>query len=200
MTQSFLSSTSFVWDTVAVGVATVRMLRRERGWTLDALAARAGMTKSYLSKVERGHSTPSIAVAMKLAGALGIDVAELFGDPDDASRIEISRVTRRDSADAVAPHAGSTYLGLASRIAGKQMMPFVLYPPPTETPCTFKEHDGDEFVMVLAGEVELRFPDRVERLGTGDSAYFRGGVAHYFRSAGGEPAEVLAVITARPAP
>lgn len=181
-----------------MGTATVRMLRRERAWTLEALADRAGMTKSYLSKVERGHSTPSIAVAMKLAGALGVDVAELFGDPDGTSPVEISRATGRDPGTAAAPPGGSTYLGLATRIAGKQMMPFVLYPPATSTPCTFKDHDGDEFVVVLSGEVELRFPDRVERLSVGDSAYFRGGVAHYLRSVGADPAEVLAVIATSP--
>ena len=182
-----------------MGVATVRMLRRERGWTLEALAERAEMTKSYLSKVERGHSTPSIAVAMKLAKALGVDVGELFGDPEGADPIEVSRASGRDLDEAVTPPGGSTYLGLAPRIAGKQMMPFVLYPPRTAARCTFKEHHGDEFVVVLSGEVELRFPDRVERLAAGDSAYFRGGVPHYLRSLGPEPAEVLAVIAAPPA-
>ena len=53
---------------------TVRLkpLRKDRGWTLEVLAERTGLTKSYLSKVERGLSVPSIAVAMKLAGALGV--------------------------------------------------------------------------------------------------------------------------------
>ncbi|MDN5860014.1 MAG: XRE family transcriptional regulator [Pseudonocardia sp.] len=183
-----------------MGVATLRMLRRERGWTLEVLAERAGMTKSYLSKVERGHSTPSIAVALSLAGALGVDVAALFGELDGTSPIEIDRATGRDAGAAATPSDGSTYLGIATGIAGKQMLPFVLYPPADATPCTFRDHDGDEFVVVLSGEVELRFPDRVERLAAGDSAYFRGGVAHYFRSVGPDPAEVLAVIAASTAP
>lgn len=181
-----------------MGLASVRMLRRERGWTLDALAQRAGTTKSYLSKIERGHSTPSIAVAMKLAEALGLDVAELFGNPDHSATIEITRASDRDQSDASAPADSSTYLGLANRIIGKQMMPFVLFPPTTTVPCTFREHDGDEFVIVFSGAVELQFTNHSELLAAGDSAYFRGGVAHYFRSVGPEPAQLLAMIAASP--
>lgn len=183
-----------------MGVASVRMLRRERGWTLEALAQRADTTKSYLSKIERGHSTPSIAVAMKLADALQVDIAELFGDPDHNTTIEVTRASGRDRSGASSPTGSSTYLGLANRIVGKQMMPFLLYPPLSAVPCTFREHDGDEFVVVLSGEVELQFTSHSELLAAGDSAYFRGGAAHYFRSVGREPAEVLAVIAASPTP
>ncbi|MCA1184997.1 MULTISPECIES: cupin domain-containing protein [unclassified Saccharopolyspora] len=83
-------------------------------------------------------------------------------------------------------------------MAGKQMLPFVLHPTATSAQCTFREHDGDEFVLVLRGRVELRFPDRTEVLGTGDSAYFRGGQPHHFRSVDEGPAELLAVIAGTP--
>lgn len=51
--------------------ALLRAVRQQRGMTLEELAEATGLTKSYLSKVERQRSTPSIAVAMKLARALG---------------------------------------------------------------------------------------------------------------------------------
>ena len=58
--------------------ALLRAVRQQRGMTLEQLADATGLTKSYLSKVERQRSTPSIAVAMKLARALDVDVAQLF--------------------------------------------------------------------------------------------------------------------------
>ncbi|HET6789031.1 MAG TPA: cupin domain-containing protein, partial [Aquabacterium sp.] len=58
-----------------------------------------------------------------------------------------------------------------------------------------REHEGDEFVMALSGTVELRLTNRSEILESGDSAYFRGGVAHYFRTIGPEPAQILVIIS-----
>ncbi|MFD4638317.1 helix-turn-helix domain-containing protein [Lentzea sp. NPDC058436] len=176
-------------------MSTLRMLRQERGWSLDTLAERSGASKSYLSKVERGQSTPSIAVAISLATALGVDVAEIFGEAASTAHIEL---TRRDdySRASATPGDGSPYVGLATRISGKHMLPFVIHPPTERERCVFKEHAGDEFVVVQSGRVELSFPDRVEQLDAGDTAYFRGGIPHHFRSLDGQRAQVLVVIAA----
>ena len=56
----------------------LKLLRKKLGITLEQLADKSGMTKSYLSKVERGLNTPSIAAALKLARALNVNVEELF--------------------------------------------------------------------------------------------------------------------------
>ncbi len=114
--------------------------------------------------------------------------------------IEVTRATARDRSCASTPADSSTYLGLANGIISKQMLPFVLFPPTTATRCRFREHDGDEFVIVLSGAVELQFTSHSELLEEGDSAYFRGGVAHYFRSVGSEPAQVLAIIATTATP
>ncbi|WP_176518415.1 helix-turn-helix domain-containing protein, partial [Pseudomonas faucium] len=58
----------------------LKLLRKKLGITLEVLADKAGMTKSYLSKVERGLNTPSIAAALKLARALNVNVEELFAE------------------------------------------------------------------------------------------------------------------------
>jgi transcriptional regulator with XRE-family HTH domain len=178
-------------------MSTLRMLRQERGWTLDALAERAGTTKSYLSKVERGYSTPSISVAIKLADALGVDVTEVFGEAADAAHIELSRrAAHSDASASVSPADGSPYRSLATRISGKHMLPFLIHPSTEAEGCVFREHAGDEFVVVQSGRVELSFPDRVEQLEAGDTAYFRGGIPHHFRSLDDRQAQVLVVIAA----
>ena len=58
----------------------LKLLRKKLGMTLEMLAEKTGMTKSYLSKVERGLNTPSIAAALKLARALNVNVEELFAE------------------------------------------------------------------------------------------------------------------------
>lgn len=172
---------------------SLRVLRRQNGLTLEALADRAGLTKSYLSKLERGQrGAPSISVAISLANALGVEVSRLFGEQADTETITVDRATERTALAA----SETRYDGVAVGMVGKQMLPFVLYPPTDETQCVFREHGGDEFVLVQRGVVELLFPDRQERLDVGDSAYFCGGVPHRFRSVGQDQAEVVVVIAA----
>lgn len=69
----------------------IKLLRHQHGLSLEQLAQRSGLTKSYLSKVERGLCTPSISSALKLAQALAVDVALLFGSPTDDSQLCITR-------------------------------------------------------------------------------------------------------------
>lgn len=168
--------------------ALLRTVRRQRGLTLEQLADQTGLTKSYLSKIERGHSTPSIAVALKVARALGVDVGRLFSDGAAEEQITVDR----------ADPAGGRYRALATSLLGKSMSPFVVRPTGTASDDPHPEHTGQEFVFVHCGAVELTYGDRVISLGAGDSAYFDASVGHQLRAVGAEPAEVLVITNAGP--
>src|SRR6202000_1857057 len=92
----------------------LRAVRKQRGLTLSSLAEQTGLTKSYLSKIERRQSAPSIAVALKVARALDVDVAQLFSDKSADETIVVDRADdrREDSAD---------YHLLAPNLLGKQL-------------------------------------------------------------------------------
>ncbi|CAM3199789.1 DNA-binding protein [Mycobacterium intermedium] len=167
--------------------ALLRPVRRERGLTLEQLAERTGLTKSYLSKIERGHSTPSIAVALKVARALDVDVGRLFSEEAANERITVDRAEHR---------SGERYRPLASTQLGKTMSPFVVRPTTTVTDDPPAEHAGQEFVFVHSGTVELAYGDQTVTLGAGDSAYFDATVGHKLKSVGSEPAEVVVVTRA----
>ncbi|OHV04094.1 helix-turn-helix domain-containing protein [Mycobacterium talmoniae] len=162
--------------------ALVRTIRRQRGLTLETLAAETGLTKSYLSKIERGQSTPSIAAAMKVARAFDVDVAQLFSDQPAEDTLAVDR-----AADA------GRYRALAPGLLGKAMSPFVVHPTGTVTDDPHPTHTGQEFVFVHAGTIELDYGDRTVTLDTGDSAYFDASVDHRIRAVGGAPAEVVVV-------
>ena len=171
--------------------ALLRAVRRQRGLTLEQLAEQSGLTKSYLSKIERRQSTPSIAVALRVARALDVDVGRLFSDEAAEEKITVDR----------APGGGANgerYRALASSLLGKSMSPFVVRP--TEDPADdpHPEHVGQEFVFVHAGRVELDYGDQTIALGTGDSAYFDASVGHKIRAVGAERAEVVVVAHAEP--
>jgi transcriptional regulator with XRE-family HTH domain len=157
--------------------------RRDRGMTLAELAAATGLDKGYLSRVERNLKTPSIATVLKLAKALDVPVAQLFGEIVDDSVIHVSRAAERSE------HAarGDGNYRIESLTHGKGLdglEGFLLYPPSTFAEDLRAEHDGEELLFVIDGPIEVRFADRTIRLDVGDSIQFPGTLVHYVRRVG----------------
>ena len=163
----------------------LRAVRKQNGMTLESLAAQTGLTKSYLSKVERQISTPSIATAMKIAHALGIDVSQLFLDHSEAPPVAVDR--------AVGSPDGERYRLLAGSMVGKSMSPFLVHPTEDFADDTDSVHPGQELIFVHAGTVELDIDGHRIMLGPGDSAYFNASVGHRMRRVGESAAQVLVV-------
>lgn len=152
--------------------------------TLDALAERTGLTKSYLSKVERRLSVPSIASAMKIADALNVDVGQLFSDQGSREHLAVERA---------APPDGLRYRPVAVAMPGKAMSPFMVFPTAEFEPDTHPAHRGQEFIFVHTGTIELDYDGRTTILNTGDSAYLDASAEHRMRSIGPAPAQVVVV-------
>src|SRR5437879_11989716 len=74
----------------------VRELRAAHGLSLDALAAKSGVSRSMISLVERGESSPTAVVLEKLAAGLGVMLASLFDPPVAAAQAPSGPVARRD--------------------------------------------------------------------------------------------------------
>lgn len=161
--------------------------------TLEALAERASVTKSYLSKVERGQSVPSIAVSAALARALDVPLDTLFADTDQLSDITVTRAGERQRLTGD-EEPGSRYEGIALQASAKQMAPFMLYPPHDAGPVPFRDHPGEEFLFVHEGRAELLLPSGSIELGPGDSAYFRATLPHKVRSLSTERAALLLLV------
>ncbi|MFE2723015.1 helix-turn-helix domain-containing protein [Kitasatospora sp. NPDC059327] len=177
----------------------VRVLRKQNRLSLEALAAQVGVTKSYLSKVERGLSDPSISTALKLAHALNVDVGRLFSEDVEPELVTVVRAGERTPMADGAGRGGPHYEGIATGLSGKRMVPFMMYPPVEPADSPFKSHAGEEFFFVHAGTVELEFPERTVELAPGDSVYFNSALPHRCRSTGPEPAAILVVIHDDPA-
>jgi transcriptional regulator with XRE-family HTH domain len=59
---------------------TVRRLRSERGFSQESFARRCGLHRTYMGIIERGEKAVTIVTASKIARALGITLADLFGE------------------------------------------------------------------------------------------------------------------------
>lgn len=168
----------------------LRTVRKQRGLTLAILAEQTGLTKSYLSKIERRQSTPSIAVALRVAGALDVDVAQLFSERAANETIVIDRAGDREQQE-------GNYRLLAPNLLGKAMSPFVVRPRPGADD-RLPAHLGQEFVFVHTGAVELEYGDQIFTLAAGDSAYFDASVSYRLRAVEATGAEVIVVACIEP--
>src|SRR6184192_4841090 len=74
----------------------VRELRAAQGLSLDALATKSGVSRSMISLIERGETSPTAVVLEKLAAGLGVMLASLFDAPAAAAQVPSGPVARRD--------------------------------------------------------------------------------------------------------
>lgn len=171
----------------------LKLLRVQSGMTLEQLAADSGLTRSYLSKVERGLSNPSIASAMTIAKALSVSVEQLFGETTYEEAITISRAKAGTAGDP------STYLSLvAGHNQNRSMRAFIVRPGVTGgRGRLMTHHEGEEILFVLTGSIELQMGKRKETLRVGDCVHFDSTIPHKLTSITPGKSSALVVIAER---
>ena len=173
----------------------IKKIRTQKKMTLQALADRTGLTKGYLSKVERSEKAPPYSTLSKIVGALGVEITDVLKNdvtplqdlPIVISTKEDGRIIRESS-----PDAGYDYVVLAADKPGKNMEPFIIFAP-FEFPPTF-EHEGEEFIFVVEGELEFRYGDKTFIMKEGSHTYFDSRIPHTGRSIGDTKAKLVVVI------
>jgi transcriptional regulator with XRE-family HTH domain len=172
-----------------------RALRQRRGFTLDELASRTGISKGHLSRFERGEKSVSVSALMRVAQALHTSAATLLGEKVDQGVLHMVRAGDRH----FSREGGADYdfapLSRASGSDGGDGPTALLVR--FSSDADLKEaafHSGDEIFFVLSGAIEIELADQSVILREGDFAQFPGLVRHRIRSVGSD-AEVLVVVT-----
>src|SRR6267154_1494347 len=155
----------------------VKHLRAGRGWSLEALAAASGVSRSMLSQIEREQANPTLAVTLRIARAFGLTLGELLELPGAASSVTVIR------AEDHAYHYRSD----------KHCQIRTLSPLNLEKDVEFYEvrlqsggalrssphFEGTrEFLTVQTGRLRIESASDAEELEPGDSASYRADVPH----------------------
>lgn len=171
----------------------LKQLRLERDLSLEEVATRAGQTRSWLSKVENFRITPSLPALARVAEVLGTTTSKLLEGLDDKPQICITRVSARRRVERDAQNSNINYHELVSGRHARMMNPFILEVPGGGGRSIPRPHEGEEFLIVLKGEVVLVYDDKDHVLSEGDSAYFDAETPHRLHNPGPTAAQVLCV-------
>ncbi len=178
----------------------INKLRKKRKITLEKLSELTGLTKGYLSKIERAKKAPPYSTLNKIAIGLGVDAAFFLEEnPVGRKDLKISFTKRKHgksirSLGSLAEGSlyGYSYEALAFDKRGKNMEPFIIEPS-FEEEAVF-QHEGEEFMYVLEGKHELIYNGKPYIMGEGDCVYFDASEPHTGRSLGKKKARLLAVM------
>jgi quercetin dioxygenase-like cupin family protein/DNA-binding XRE family transcriptional regulator len=176
----------------------IRQAREMRGLTLEDLSSRSGISVDELERVESNRTLPPLGHLVRLGKALEMKMGYFLSAGVDRPMC----VVRSDSRRTVARHGaersaqyGYVYESLAGEKVNRLMEPFLVTLVPTDFG-EFSNHDGQEFLFVLEGEIRAQVGKQVEVLKPGDAIYYDSTQPHLVKCYGDKPAKILAVIHA----
>jgi len=175
----------------------IRDVRARKGWTLEALAARSGLSPSFLSQVERGLSTLSIVSLSSICRALDLPIESLFVSSGPLDR-RPPAVTRSDE-QLLIRIGGSpvAYRYLTQQLPEARIEELLIAEFPAGARQDGSRHRGEEMGYVLEGRLTLTVDDAEYELAVGDSYRVEGSHAHAYRTGRDNGAKVLMAVTER---
>lgn len=179
----------------------IQGIRESKNLSIEEISERSGLSAEQIQSIENDQYLPSLGPLIKIARALGVRLGTFLDDNDDLGPVVCRAADReRDrsisfSNDATEARQNMIYHSLAKQKAGRHMEPFVIDVQPSEDK-DFKlsAHEGEEFIYVMSGEVEIDYGKETYSLQEGDSIFYDSIVKHHVHGALGKSAKILAVV------
>ncbi len=179
----------------------IKGIRESKNLTIEEISESSGLSVQQIASIENGQNLPSLGPLIKIARALGVRLGT-FMDDNDALGPVVTRALDRERDSSISFSNGATdarkhmeYHPLAQQKAGRHMEPFVIDINPTEDhDFQLSAHEGEEFIYVMEGEVEIEYGKEKYVLSQGDSIFYDSIVKHHVHGVPGKSAKILAVV------
>ncbi len=169
-------------------------LREAVGFSIEELAAKVGVTSDVVYTYEQGETEIPVSYLADVARACGVDLTALVSGND--AYLHTYTLVRKDQGLAVKRRKDYDYQNLAARLTGRCMEPFLVrVPHKEEDALSWNVHNGQEFIYMLEGRLELWLDSKRIVLEPGDSVYFESRTPHALRGLDGQDAVFLDVIS-----
>lgn len=181
--------------------AKVRQLREMRELSVEQLSEQSLCSVDVLNQIEAGELVPSLTPLMKISRVLGIRLGTLIDDePHDGPVVVKAKqppeVIRFSGKDPSAARSNLDFYTLGAGKTDRHMEPFLIdVQPRADREAPLSSHEGEEFIYVLSGCIEINYGQSTYELETGDSIYYDSIVPHDVH-AKDDKARILAVVYA----
>ena len=179
----------------------IKGIRESKNISIEEVSERSGLSTEQINSIETDQNLPSLGPLIKIARALGVRLGTFLDDSDALGPI-VCRAADRETDSSISFSNGASdarkhmeYHPLAQQKAGRHMEPFVIDINPEENPdFQLSAHEGEEFIYVMQGEVEIVYGKETYNLKEGDSIFYDSIVNHHVHGAPGKAAKILAVV------
>ena len=172
----------------------IRLLRKERKMSLDALAGKSGLGKATLSRIENDIHSGTLKTHMKICDALGISLKDLYTEIEEKMDEIVALNPRTPEADVFTYDEKATSVILTQGVSKKNMLPQLLVIEPGGKTASEENPAGTEkFIFCLEGSVTLAVSDKTYALKKDDALYFKSSFTHHLKNSGKKTAKILSV-------
>ena len=178
----------------------IKSLRETKEISIAELAERTGLAEEQINRIETNVDIPSLAPLIKIARALGVRLGTFLDDQDEMGAVvyhkdEETKETISFSNNAMDTRTHMRYLSLAKSKSDRHMEPFIVDIEATnDTEYSLSSHEGEEFIYVMEGVVEVSHGKKIHVIKAGDSIYYDSIVPHHVHGHEGQAAKILAVV------
>ena len=187
-------------DTSKIVGEKIKSLRESQSVSIEELAQRSGLSVEQIERIEENTDLPSLAPLIKIARVLGVRLGSFLDDQDETGPVICRQAETQGesisfSNNAIQSRKHMEYHSLCKSKAGRHMDPFIIDVTPTqENDFVLSSHEGEEFIMVMEGTMEISYGQDTYLLHEGDTIYYDSIVPHHVHAYQGQAAKILAVI------
>ncbi len=186
-------------DTTKFVGEKIKSLRETKNITIEELAERSGLALEQVHRIEDNIDLPSLAPLIKIARVLGVRLGTFLDDQSELGPVVCRKKEMPDSIsfsnNAIQSRRHMQYHSLSKSKADRHMEPFIIDVEATpDVDFILSSHEGEEFIMVMEGIMEISYGKNTYILEEGDSIYYDSIVPHHVHAYEGQPAKILAVI------
>jgi transcriptional regulator with XRE-family HTH domain len=177
--------------------ARVRAVREQKALSLEDVAQRTGFLKSTIAQIESGEILPPLGDLVKLARALEMKMGYLLVQGESKPYTVVHKKNRKPISRFGSQKTiryGYSCESLAPEKQDRNMEPFLVTLEPTKEEEAPSTHEGEEFIFVLEGEIEVLLGEKRELLQREDSIYYDSSLPHRVRALGAQSARIVAVL------
>ena len=199
MVITFIPQNTTYMDTSKIVGEKIKSLRESRSISMEDLAQRSGLALEQIERIEGNIDLPSLAPLIKIARVLGVRLGTFLDDQDETGPAICRKAEAGDSIsfsnNAIQSRKHMEYHSLAKAKSDRHMEPFIIDVDATDDiDFVLSSHEGEEFIFVMEGVMEVCYGKNTYLLEAGDSIYYDSIVPHHVHGYQGQAAKILAVV------